>query len=221
VGVLLLLLAAFGWLAHEKAITPLAHKHDYGSAQSSSISSSQSLESRSIMPSAPTMQAAPATAIVSDTLEHPAQTGPAALLNPVPLFGTASDVPTQQAIPQQTIPQANGARPENKKATYRRPELAKAPQIIATQSQPGLAKTSPVLADTDVTLLTALIAHANKPAVVAPERSRDIVDRQPGDGTDTLLTRCKQLGQIEGMLCRSRICSGRWESDAACRAPGR
>lgn len=73
--------------------------------------------------------------------------------------------------------------------------------------------------DTDVALLTALVAHAGTPAVVAPERSRDIVERREGDSTADLLARCKQLGLIEGMLCRSRICSGRWESDATCRAP--
>jgi hypothetical protein len=75
--------------------------------------------------------------------------------------------------------------------------------------------------DTDVTLLTALVAHANKPVAVAPERSRDVVERQEGDATAALLIRCKQLGLIEGMLCRSRICSGQWENDAACRAPSR
>ena len=69
------------------------------------------------------------------------------------------------------------------------------------------------------TLLAALVAHAGTPAAVTPERSRDIVDRHDGDTTSQLLARCKQLGLIEGMLCRSRICSGRWESDAACRAP--
>lgn len=76
-----------------------------------------------------------------------------------------------------------------------------------------------VAADTDVALLTALVAHAGKPTSVSPERSRDVVLRQEGDATAPLLERCKQLGLIEGMLCRSRICSGRWESDAACRAP--
>lgn len=74
-------------------------------------------------------------------------------------------------------------------------------------------------ADTDVALLTALVAHAGQPTAVTPERSRDVVERRDGDSTATLLARCKQLGLIEGMLCRSRICSGRWEADAACRAP--
>ena len=73
--------------------------------------------------------------------------------------------------------------------------------------------------DTDVALLTALVAHAGTTANVTPERSRDVVLRQEGESTTLLLARCKQLGLIEGMLCRSRICSGRWESDPACRAP--
>lgn len=76
-------------------------------------------------------------------------------------------------------------------------------------------------ADSDVTLLTALVAHAGKPSEVTPERNRDVVERQDSDSTAQLLARCKQLGLIEGMLCRSRICSGRWEADAACRAPSR
>jgi hypothetical protein len=73
--------------------------------------------------------------------------------------------------------------------------------------------------DTDVTLLTALVAHANEPTVTVAERSRDVVERNDGDTTAQLLERCRQLGVIEGMLCRSRICSGRWDQDAACRAP--
>lgn len=73
--------------------------------------------------------------------------------------------------------------------------------------------------DTDVALLTALVAHSGTPTNVTPERSRDVVLRQEGEGTTLLLARCKQLGLIEGMLCRSRICSGQWESDPACRAP--
>ncbi|HWW71129.1 MAG TPA: hypothetical protein VN089_14400, partial [Duganella sp.] len=84
---------------------------------------------------------------------------------------------------------------------------------------PARGKAATPANDTDVTLLAALVAHANKPTVVAPERSRDIVERHEGDSTAELLARCKQLGLIEGMLCRSRICSGRWDSDATCRVP--
>lgn len=90
-----------------------------------------------------------------------------------------------------------------------------------TTAAAASANAARVPGDTDVALLTALVAHANKPAIVSPDRSRDIVERQEGDSTALLLIRCKQLGVIEGMLCRSRICSGRWEADAACRAPAR
>lgn len=40
--------------------------------------------------------------------------------------------------------------------------------------------------------------------------------RKQEEETAELLQRCQQLGLIEGMLCRSRICSGRWDSDPAC-----
>ena len=78
---------------------------------------------------------------------------------------------------------------------------------------------APSANDTDIALLAALVAHAGKPSVAIPERSRDIVERYDGDSTAELLARCTQLGVIEGMLCRSRICSGRWDSDPVCRAP--
>ena len=93
------------------------------------------------------------------------------------------------------------------------------PRVTPATAAASRGKAAAPANDTDVALLTALVAHAGTPAVVAPERSRDIVERREGDSTADLLARCKQLGLIEGMLCRSRICSGRWESDAACRAP--
>lgn len=89
----------------------------------------------------------------------------------------------------------------------------------APNTRPGSSSAAPATNDTDVTLLTALVAHANKPASVAPEPSRDVVERVDGVSTADLLARCKQLGLMEGMLCRSRICSGGWESDPVCRAP--
>lgn len=56
-------------------------------------------------------------------------------------------------------------------------------------------------------------------AVKTREPNRDIVERNPNDTTDALLQRCKQLGFFEGEFCRWRICSGRWDSDAACKMP--
>lgn len=98
--------------------------------------------------------------------------------------------------------------------------------------------------DKDIALLAALMAYgaaqpartaentprsAKKPpqpvqsasatTVKTKERNRDIVERQPADTTETLLQRCKQLGLFEGEFCHWRICSGRWDSDAACKVP--
>lgn len=69
--------------------------------------------------------------------------------------------------------------------------------------------------DSDVALLTAMVAHAQRQDG-APAPARDVVLRRDDEDTAGLLQRCKQLGMIEGMLCRSRICSGRWDSDPAC-----
>jgi hypothetical protein len=114
---------------------------------------------------------------------------------------------------------ANAASAEPSRAARQKPA---APATTTTRDQTAAAaRPNQASGDTDVALLTALVAHAGKPSVVTPERSRDVVERQDGETTAQLLARCKQLGLIEGMLCRSRICSGRWESDAACRAPAR
>ena len=93
------------------------------------------------------------------------------------------------------------------------------PAPVAPRVRPGSGPIPPAASDTDVTLLTALVAHASKPASVAPQPSRDVVERVDGISTADLLARCKQLGLMEGMLCRSRICSGPWESDPVCRVP--
>lgn len=96
----------------------------------------------------------------------------------------------------------------------------------ARTSPPHNVKLDPIvpaapLADPDVILLAALVAHASPPATVVAQPSRDVVERADIDNTAELLHRCKQLGLIEGMLCRSRICSGRWENEAVCRMPSR
>jgi hypothetical protein len=48
--------------------------------------------------------------------------------------------------------------------------------------------------------------------------SREVVERQASESTAALLKRCGALGFIEGELCRVRICSGLWDTDAACKA---
>ena len=83
-------------------------------------------------------------------------------------------------------------------------------------TRPPASRPAPSAAgDSDVALLTAMVAHAHRQeGPAAPVR--DVVLRRQEEETAELLQRCKQLGLIEGMLCRSRICSGRWDSDPAC-----
>ena len=84
--------------------------------------------------------------------------------------------------------------------------------------------------DSDVALLAAIVAHdkgrfaasddkvdsARRTTVKAQVKARDIVERKPGDSTESLLQRCKRLGSPEGDLCRTRICSGQWSAETAC-----
>lgn len=92
--------------------------------------------------------------------------------------------------------------------------------------------------DSDVALLSAIVAHEsmgtsaaaprNSPPVTrqvgvggakAYDRNRDIVERDFSNNTDNLLMRCKKLGGPESDLCRARICSGRWSVVPACSSP--
>ena len=108
---------------------------------------------------------------------------------------------------------------------------------------PKPAKAGAQPADSDVNILTALVSHGDSVTEQQPPKAKetakskqqakkkaaepalaqnssdgpDIVERKAGDSTAGLLQRCKQLGMIEGELCRWRICSGRWDTDAACK----
>ncbi|MGK5065157.1 hypothetical protein [Janthinobacterium sp. LB3P112] len=97
-------------------------------------------------------------------------------------------------------------------ASAPRKALAPARQVAARAQGPRPAVAP---GDSDVALLTAMVAHAHRQeGTAAPVR--DVVLRRQEEETAELLRRCQQLGLIEGMLCRSRICSGRWDSDPAC-----
>ncbi|HWW99553.1 hypothetical protein [Collimonas sp.] len=115
------------------------------------------------------------------------------------------------------------------------------PEKKAAAQKP--AKAPSAAPDSDVNILTALVSHGdsvNEPAKPAKETAKsrqqakkkaaepvlaqntsdggpDIVERKNGDSTAGLLQRCRQLGMIEGELCRWRICSGRWDTDTACK----
>lgn len=109
----------------------------------------------------------------------------------------------------------------------------------SAQKAPKAAAAQPT--DSDVNILTALVSHGD--SVTEPSKTKetakskqaakkksaepvvaqntadtpDIVERKSGDSTGGLLQRCKQLGLIEGELCRWRICSGRWDTDPSCK----
>jgi hypothetical protein len=112
---------------------------------------------------------------------------------------------------------------------------------VAPPKAPNAPKAGAQPSDSDVNILTALVSHGDSvnepPKAKETAKSRqqakkkaaepvlaqnasdgpDIVERKAGDSTGGLLQRCKQLGMIEGELCRWRICSGRWDTDTACK----
>jgi hypothetical protein len=199
---LLLLMCVMAWLLHDRTITPGTFR---SSASGGAIAHVATRHAAPAQPVAETAQAAAIVNVAADEAVVETETPTAAT---VAIANAANSASTANATPPSAVhaqtPRATGA------ATSK--PLARAPATPASA-------TPPISADTDVTLLTALVAHAGKPTSVTPERSRDVVERQDGDTTPQLLSRCKQLGVIEGMLCRSRICSGRWDTDVACRAP--
>jgi hypothetical protein len=107
---------------------------------------------------------------------------------------------------------------------------ASAPRKAAPPARPQGPRPAAAPGDSDVALLTAMVAHTHRQvATVAPvrdvvlrqreqeqEQQQQQQEKEKEKETVGLLQRCKQLGLIEGMLCRSRICSGRWDSDPAC-----
>ena len=210
VGLVLLLLtmAAVAWLMHEEAITPVTFK--------SHVAGSRAAENR---------PAAMATAVPVTTAAE--QSRPAAIVNETRLQAAgpvAATGPNSAAMAHAPAArQADQAHTGNHGAGRDKPAQTTATQHPGRGAVPagtGRASTgAAVTTDTDVTLLTALVAHAGKPASVTLERSRDVVERADGVPTAELLARCKQLGLMEGLLCRSRICSGNWEPDPACRVP--
>ncbi|QGZ38921.1 hypothetical protein IP92_05331 [Pseudoduganella flava] len=91
-----------------------------------------------------------------------------------------------------------------------RPAAAKPqPKEVRRDSPPRSLRTvrAPAAPDTDVALLTALVAHAS---------GGDVVEPHLADSTASLLQRCQRVGGEEGRLCRLRICSSRADDDA-CR----
>lgn len=215
--VLLLLMCSVAWMMHEKTITPESFKHSesriYQAAAAPRMDTHTAVarEQPAAIVNESTDAASASHADAADHYSAPQATGPSAL--------QASSTDT----PRVTVTAPTGLSREYKTphaGAGTPPRASQTAQHAAAVRNAAVAGNAALAArDTDVALLTALVAHANKPTVTVAERSRDVVERQEGDTTAQLLARCQQLGVIEGMLCRSRICSGRWDGDAACRAP--
>ncbi|STR26784.1 Uncharacterised protein [Janthinobacterium lividum] len=142
-------------------------------------------------------------------------------LPPAPAIAMAAPaIPTptvlqQAASPPQAATIVNTAGPPLPEvAASSAPRKVLAPMRQAA-ARPQGGKPAAAPGDSDVALLTAMVAHAHRQADTAVP-ARDVVLRKQEEETAELLQRCQQLGLIEGMLCRSRICSGRWDSDPAC-----
>jgi hypothetical protein len=229
VSSVVMVLAAFAWVMHDSSVAPAPKRITWASARPAQAA--QAAPPAAGMAQQQQQQASQAAAIVNEAPEHRAAHGAPAAAS-VLATASASTAASGPAIEPGLIAARASAVTEHSKASAARANASAAPAASAVNvasravgaAGPSAAARngSPApatSADTDVALLTALVAHSGRPATVTPERSRDVVERRDGDSSETLLARCKQLGLIEGMLCRSRICSGRWESDAACRAP--
>ena len=164
------------------------------------------------------------TAVLAyDTKVLPLPTAPATAMTVAPPAMPAPTVPPQAAqaativnTAAPPLPAVSAASATTASASAPRLALAPARQAAA---RPQGARPAAAPGDSDVALLTAMVAHAHRQeGTAAPVR--DVVLRQRGQEqkqeTAELLQRCQQLGLIEGMLCRSRICSGSWDSDPAC-----
>jgi hypothetical protein len=163
----------------------------------------------------------PSPVIVQETLPQFAQAAPPQP-EPAPVAETAAAAIVDVALPPVIVPHIAASpglaavleqapttaatmrrervavtRPKAEPKTKRKPG---AKQLAATRGHAHRAtRTS---ADTDVALLSALVAHANE---------RDVVEPGNGDSTASLLQRCQRVGGEEGRLCKLRICSTRME----------
>lgn len=202
VGLLVTVLAVFAWSVRGSANGPAPARKEVPPAQTESAAPAVAAQRAPDSLPAAIINEAPA----------PAQHAQAAM----PAPGGASLATASPALPAKATSLRAAAPPVRVAATAAAPRTG-APAVASKAAAATAAGAAS--GDTDVALLTALVAHAGQPATITPERSRDVVERHDNDSTASLLARCKQLGLIEGMLCRSRICAGRWDSDAACRAP--
>ncbi|MDN2694935.1 hypothetical protein O0882_01240 [Janthinobacterium sp. SUN073] len=144
---------------------------------------------------------------------------PPAPATAVTVAAPAPPAPSAPIVPPHTVQAATiintAAPPLPAVAATTASARASAPRKAAPPARPQGPRPAAAPGDSDVALLTAMVAHAHQQEGTA-KPVRDVVLRRQEQETAELLRRCQQLGLIEGMLCRSRICSGRWDSDPAC-----
>ena len=215
---LLLMLGGVAWLMHEENITPVTFKRHAEGRQDVKVTAAQdTVEAAADAATSEGYTARSATIINQPRLALSAPSGTFA----APSASTpAGQRNMASGSPGTAIKIDKAAMAANTAGTHKSIVAARGkPAPAAPNTRPGSRPAAQATSDTDVTLLTTLVAHANKPASVAHEPGRDVVERVDGVSTAHLLARCKQLGLMEGMLCRARICSGGWESDPVCRVP--
>ena len=129
------------------------------------------------------MPPAPATAV---TVAPPALPVPAAPIVP-PHAAQAATIVNTAAPPLPALAATTASA------------RAGAPRKAAPPARPQGPRPAAAPGDSDVALLTAMVAHTHRQEGTA-RPVRDVVLRRQEEETAELLQRCKQLGLIEGML---------------------
>lgn len=156
--------------------------------------------------------------LITVVLAYDTRIMPPAPATAVAVAPPAPPVPAAPIVPPHTAQAAtivNTAAPPLPEVAAASAPRKTPPPVRQTAARPQGPRPAAAPGDSDVALLTAMVAHAHRQEGTA-KPVRDVVLRRQEEETAELLQRCKQLGLIEGMLCRSRICSGRWDSDPAC-----
>jgi hypothetical protein len=151
----------------------------------------------------------------------------------------AAATPVKSARRKEAKEPASPSTARSKRPEARHTAVAKAhaPAIVAKESKGKDSK------DKDVDLIAALLNHiSSRPGPASKDftqksagtsssslsqadalgrqgkraPSRDIVVQTAGETKESLISRCRSLGFLEGELCRIRICSGSWGTDPAC-----
>lgn len=121
---------------------------------------------------------------------------------------TAATVPIAAATPLPALPATIVSLPPMVADTA--PVASRLPRRAASKPAPSAPprKASPAAADSDVTLLTAMVAHGHGQG-----------ERKASETAPPAL-QCQhpeRLDQVDAMLCRAQLCAGQRERGLACR----